>query len=180
MSPFSVRILLMQYFWALVLIGAESTLWYRLLGPVPSPQLWLLWLLYLALHRNYFEALFVGYGLAVLMTPASSVSLKILWPTFFVLVSLSSYARNKVFWPGLRYFMIASLTMSVGWNLFSVLFSLLFESPSTPLMPLTRILGVAITVLCSPLVYLSMNWLERFRPDENMSSPPPHSGGHLS
>lgn len=166
MSPFSSRMIVIHILVALVLCGIQTSMWPGLLGSVPAPQFWLCWILYLGLYRGYLEALFMSYFFGLMMTSMTSLHLKIIWISFFALVSLTSFARNKVFWPGLRYYMMATFLMSISWNICVVLFSTLLEPQPASFEILARAFEIALTTIASPLVYVMMTWLERFRPDD--------------
>lgn len=166
MSPFSIRMIILQTLVVLGLSAFCTTFWYSLFGNVPAPQLWLCWVLYLALYRGFLEALFLSYGLGLTMTAMTSLQLKVIWFSFLTLVGLTSFARNKVFWPGLRYFTMATFLMCVAWNISLLGYSWILEPNSAELQPLGRIFEVALTTISSPLVYGIMTWLERFRPDD--------------
>lgn len=175
MSPFSIRMVIIHFLFALLLCGVQTGMWPGLLGSVPAPQLWLCWVLYIALYRGYFEALFLSYFFGLTMTSMTSLHLKIIWLSFFTLVSFTSFIRNKVFWPGLRYYMIATFLMGLSWNASLMIFSKLLEPHPAQPQIVIRSFEVILTTLASPLVYFIMKWLERFRPDDT-SSP---AGVHL-
>lgn len=166
MSPFSWRMVILHILFALILSGLQTSMWPGLLGHIPAPQFWLCWILYLGLYRGFFEALFMSYFFGLMMTSMTSLHLKVIWLSLLTLVSLTSFARNKVFWPGLRYFVMASFIMAVGWHV--VVFTLATVLEPQPAAPevIARIFEVLLTTLTSPLVYAVMTWLERFRPDD--------------
>lgn len=170
MSPYSNRMIFIHLIFALLLCGVQTSMWPGLLGNVPAPQFWLCWILFIALYRGFLEALFLSYFFGLMMTSMTSLHLKIIWVSFLVLVSLTSFARNKVFWPGLRYYMIATFLMCLGWNVCVIGFSTLLEPRPVSLELLSRIFEIILTTMASPVVYFIMTWLERFRPDDNASA----------
>src|SRR5690606_5220639 len=87
MKRFSVRILVFQYLTVILLCGVQTTLWPAIFGHIQSPQFWLPWILFLALYRGYFEAVFVAYFYGLIMLAFSSLSLQLVWPSFLALVS---------------------------------------------------------------------------------------------
>lgn len=166
MRRFSIRMILLQNLIVVLFCGFQTTVWPALFGHIQSPQLWLPWVIFLALYRPYFEALFVAYFFGLTMLAFTSLSLHLVWPTFLVLVSTTAFAKNKVFWPGLRYFMIASALSCLLWNLTIFILSWLLESPSAPPLIVERILESLLTTLASPIVYGTLMWCEKFRPTE--------------
>lgn len=165
-STFSARMVAIHLAVVLVFSSLQTTLWYQILGQIPAPQLWLSWLIFLALYRPYFEALFISYAFGLIMTAYSSSSLALVLPTFLILVSTVSFARNKVFWPGLRYFMIATLMASVSWHAIILVLSQVIEKTPAPTMLIFRMLEVMMTFLSSPIIYFIMKKLEQFRPSD--------------
>jgi hypothetical protein len=165
-SSLSFRMIGLHLATVMIFSSLQTTLWYQVLGQIPAPQLWLSWLIFLALYRPYFEALFVSYVFGLIMTAFSSSPLSLVWPTFLILVSTVSFARNKVFWPGLRYFMIATLIASISWHVVVFSLSHFIEKTPAPPMFIFRLLEVLMTFLSSPLVYIVMKKLESFRPSD--------------
>ncbi|PWU22312.1 MAG: hypothetical protein C5B49_00965 [Bdellovibrio sp.] len=164
MSPFSLRVMSLQFVLAILCCGFQTTVWPNLFGSIQMPQFWLPWILFLSLHRPYFEALFMSYFFALIMLSFTSLSLQMIWPTFLVLVSAAAFAKNKFFWPGLRYFIPATGLCCLLWNVTLVGLSSTFEKSSAPLLPITRVLEALLTTLASPLIYGALIRLEKLRP----------------
>lgn len=170
MNSVSARMVVLHLGIALLLCGVQTSMWPALLGSIPAPQFWLCWVLYLALYRGFLEAVLVSYVFGLMMTSMTSLHLKVIWFSLLTLVALTSFARNKVFWPGLRYFMIASFLMAVGWNVCAIFFTAVLEPQPAALEPLARGFEIALTTMVSPLVYVIMTWAERWRPDDSAAA----------
>lgn len=166
MRRFSFRMIILQVIAVMLLCGIQTTVWPVLFGHIQSPQLWLPWVIFLALYRPHFEALFMAYFFGLIMLGFTSLGIKIIWPALLVLVGVTSFTKNKLFWPGLRYFMIASVLSCVLWNVTILILSAIMESPPAPLVLIERTLEFLLTVLASPIVYALMMGLEKFRPQE--------------
>lgn len=166
MRRFSFRMITLQVIVVLLLCGIQTTIWPALFGHIQSPQLWLPWVIFLALYRPHFEALFVSYIFGMIMLGFTSLGLKIIWPAMLILVGVTSFTKNKLFWPGLRYFTIATALSCLLWNVTIFVMSAILENPSAPLVPIERTLEFLLTVLASPFVYGLMMWLENLRPQE--------------
>jgi hypothetical protein len=163
-SQFSLRMVLLHLFTVTVLCSLQSTLWVRWLGQIPGPQLWLCWLVFYSLYRPYFEALFVSYFFGVMMTPFTSLGLGLIWPSFFVLVTLLSYARNRVFWPGLRYYVGAVFIAAFFWHFVRIVLSRLVDAHPVFLMLPYRSIEIVMTFLASPFVFILLKKIENIRP----------------
>ncbi|MBX3017779.1 MAG: hypothetical protein KF767_07820 [Bdellovibrionaceae bacterium] len=170
MKAISLRMAFVHLVVALFLSGLQTSMWPGLLGNIPAPQFWLCWVLYLGLYRGFLEAVFMSYVFGLMMTSMTSLHLKVIWFSLFTLVALTSFARNKVFWPGLRYFMIASFLMAVGWNVCTLFYTTLLEPQPAAFELLARGFEIALTTMVSPLVYVIMTWLEKFRPDDTATA----------
>lgn len=166
MKAFSLRVNVVQYVLVLFFCGFQSTLWPNLVGGIQSPQLWLCWVIFLTLYRPFFEALLTAYLLGLTLIPYTSMPLKMVWPALLIVVSAVSFAKNKVFWPGMRYFVGATAVSVVVWHLASLVLSAILEKPSAPLLFLPRTLESLLTILAAPAVYYLMNWTEFLRPDD--------------
>lgn len=166
MTRFSFRMIIAQIIAVIFLCGIQTTVWPALFGHIQSPQLWIPWVIFLALYRPYSEALLMSYFFGLIMLGFTSLSLKMVWPNLLILVSVTSFTRNKLFWPGLRYFVIAVALSCILWNFTLMSMSLLFESPSAPAVIIERTLEFLLTVLASPFIYILMTWLDRLRPQE--------------
>ena len=147
MNTISIRMIILQVLVALGLSAFCTTFWYNIFGAVPAPQLWLCWILYLALYRSFLEALFLSYGFGLVMTGMTSLQLKVIWITMLTLVGLASFARNKVFWPGLRYFTMATFLMCLGWNVCVLFISWLLEPNPAQFQLLGRSFEIALTTI---------------------------------
>jgi len=141
--------------------GVQTSLWPLLTGGAPSPQFWLILLLYLVLYRSYYQALIFSYFLALIIKSFSSVSIGMLWPLFFLLITPASYFKSRMFWPNTRYFMIASFLFVGAYHVFSLILSYYLENNPVPISPFSRLLEISLTLLWSAPLYWLMNFIDK-------------------
>ena len=153
--------------------GLQTTVWPLLVGGVAAPQLWLNVALYFILFQPMMRALFTVYALGILFSPFTSLHLSIFWATFLVLVPVGSSIKSRTFWPGVRYFLIASLLLALGWHTVSFTISQIFERNPTNLHLFTRLTEVLLTPLAAVPQYHFMLWLDRWC----QADPAPQFGG---
>lgn len=145
----------------ILLCGFQSSFWYLVTGGAPAPQFWLLVLLYLVLYRNYFHALGFSYFLAFFIKAFSSISLGILWPLLFLMITPASYMKSRMFWPSTRYFLIATILFSLAYHIVSLALSYYLEANPTPIAPFTRFVETVLTLLWAAPIYWLLNFVDR-------------------
>lgn len=147
--------------WILLLAGLQTTVWPLIVGGVPAPQLWLNVVLFFIVFRKTIPALFIAYAMVLLLSPFTSLSLGVFWTSLLVLVPLGSMLKARTFWPGLRYFIIGSLVLSVGWHVTSFVVSQVIEKNPASLHLFTRLTEILLTPLAAVPQYLVMQRMDR-------------------
>lgn len=141
--------------------GLQTSLWHQLTGGAPAPQFWLIILLYLVLYRSYYTALAMSYFLSMILKSFSSISLGILWPLCFLLVTPASYIKSRFFWPSTRYFLFATTLFSISYHIIYLVLSHYLESNPTPLNFFSRIIEILLTILWAAPIYWLLNFADR-------------------
>lgn len=147
--------------WILFLAGFQTTVWPLVVGGVPAPQLWLNVVLFFIVFRKMIPALFISYAMVALLSPFTSLSLGVFWTSLLFLVPLGSMLKARTFWPGLRYFIIGSLVLSVGWHITSFIVSQMVEKNPASLHFFTRLTEILLTPLAAVPQYVVMQWIDR-------------------
>lgn len=145
----------------MILAGLQTTVWPLIIGGVPAPQLWLNVVLYFIVFRPMIPALFISYALVFLLIPFTSLSPGVFFTSLLILVPLSSMLKSRTFWPGLRYFIIGSLVLTVGWHVVSFTLSQMIEKNPASLHFFTRLTEILLTPLAAVPQYLVMQWMDR-------------------
>lgn len=139
----------------------QSTLWYQLVGKVPSPMLWVLVPLYILITRETFSALMIVYFLSFVASRFSAVPLGSLLPTMALLCGAVLTFRSRIFWRGSSYFFLVG---SSGLILFHALFflnSLIFEANSTGFLLIDRLTQVILSLGFIYPIFVVMKWIDR-------------------
>lgn len=156
----------------LLAAALQTTVWPMFVGDTAAPQLWLNFVLYFIMFRPMMQALGIAYALGLLWAPFTSLSLGVYWAAWLALVPVASTVKSRTFWPGARYFMIASFCLAVGWHLASFALSQAIERNPADLHLLTRLTEIMLTPFAAIPQFYVMQWLDRFDQDE----PAPHFG----
>jgi hypothetical protein len=142
--------------------GFQTSFWYQITGSNIAPQFWLIIFLYLALNRTYLAALISSYGLAMVMKGFSAIPLGILLLTIFISISLAHFVKTRMFWPTIRYFLMATLAFSVTFNLSYYFISQVIEANPARLLFWTRFFDTTLTIFFAWPFYFVLQMLDKW------------------
>lgn len=157
---------------AVILCGLQTTVWFQLFGGLPAPILWLNLVLYLILYRKPFEGIFTIYFLALFIKPFTATPVGMLWINFLTIFSLVIYAKKRLFWPTLRYFVIASAGTYVLFQISFLTYSNWIESNAAKINVYNFLFELIFTALTAGPVYYTLSWIDRITQKETL----PESG----
>lgn len=158
---------------ALFLSGIQTTFWFQIFGSMPAPQFWLIMILYLILFRKPFEGIMTIYLVGLILNPFTSMSLGMIWMTLFILFVSMSFVKKRVFWPGSRYFLMASFGLSIAYHLVYYFLSRWLETNPAPISFFHRFFEVIFTTLVAVPMYAVLSWVDQMTNKEIL----PESGG---
>lgn len=162
---------------AYVLSGLQTTFWYQIFGDLPVPQVWLLIVLYVLLYRTPWWSWIEVYALALVFAAFTSTPLGILWMKFFAVCLLVTFVKNRIFWTGPRYFLIASFGVTFSYQVISLLVSQIFEDNPAPIEVLNFLANMIVTPLFALAIYWLMSMIDSYtRKDPTLDS---HRGAEL-
>jgi hypothetical protein len=144
----------------LMLCSFQTTFWFQVVGGVAGPMMWLLVFLYIALYRKRTEAIFINYGLALIISPFTSMGLGTLWTITLIYTLVVSFVKERVFWPGTRYFIAASALSTVALQLISWLLSRVLESNPIGAQVGPRVMELILTPLWAAPVYWILSYVD--------------------
>jgi len=156
----------------LILCSFQTTFWYQVVGSVAAPMLWLLVFLYVTLYRKRSEAIFINYALAVVISPFTSMGIGTLWMITLFYTLAVSIVKERVFWPGTRYFIAASALSTLAFHIISWLLSRTIEANPIGSQLGPRLLELIFTPLWAAPVY----WLFSFIDQISERDPLPERG----
>lgn len=160
---------------SILLCSFQTTFWFQVVGSVSAPQLWLLILLYVALHRKLLEAILLNYFLTLVISPFTSMGLGMLWTLSLLFTFGVGFAKQRVFWPGTRYFILASFLATLSFQIIFYFTSYLLESNRLEIHLWSRVLELFFTCLWAAPVY----WLLSYVDQISERDPLPERGGNF-
>lgn len=148
---------------ALFFIGCliETTLWPMMFGDLPSPQLWLIIITYIAIYREPTEGIITVYALGYLMTAFTLMPLKIILISVLFVFGVIYLIRSRLFWGGNGYFtmMVAIGLMTYHIGYFCI--SRFIEANAVSIEFMTRIQQILITPIFSFFIYKFLQIYEK-------------------
>lgn len=158
---------------AFLICGFQTTVWYQLFGAIPAPLLWLNLVLYLFLYRKPLESLALVYFLAIIFSAFSSATLGQLWLAMLIMGLLTNVLKKRIFWPGMRYFMIASFYATITYQVVSPAIGWMADDRVIMNSLLTSVAELILTPLAAAPIYLILNFTDKW----TNKDPLPESGG---
>lgn len=132
----------------------ESSLWPRVLAPIPNPQIWLSVVVFVFLYRTPPESLLIVY------LPSLFIYLLTMQPLGYILLAqtllffLILAVKNRVFVPGQFYFSVIYASAVLTFHILISLFGWVFETKATSLSQIFGWISQSIIAfLISPLIY---------------------------
>ncbi len=152
----------------LLLSGLQTTFWFQIFGSLPAPLLWLNLVLYLILYRRPLEAILTIYFLALFLRPFTAMPLGVLWLSLLLVFVLVSFVKKRVFWPGSRYFFIASIGISIAYHVVFFILSRWVEDNPATFSFFHRFFEVVFTALTSIPLFVVFSLMDRVTNKETL------------
>lgn len=145
----------------------ETSLWPRVLSPIPNPQIWLAVVLYVFLYRSPFESLLIVYlpSFFIYLLTIQPLGYTLLAQTLIFLFALAVKAR--VFVPGQFYFSVMYAASVLVFQVLMYTFSWIFEARALSIsQAFGWIVQSIIAFVISPLIY---RLIRRLNPSEEIA-----------
>lgn len=155
------------------LAGFQNTFWYQLFGTVPAPMLWLCLIVYVALYRKLYPALFMIYVMALALTGFTVMPLKMLFINLLIVYLILYSIRSRVFWEGPAYYTIMCTLAAFSFHLTYFVSSWLLERNPAPVDFFDRLIQLALT----PAFGIPLFWLLTRIDKATLPELSPESGG---
>lgn len=94
-------------FAVLVLGTMQTSLWFQIFGYFPAPALWLCAVVFISLYRSLTEAAFMIYAFSFLMSTMTVMPMALLMTATMGVGLATKFVKQRIYWPGSGYFMIA-------------------------------------------------------------------------
>lgn len=152
----------------ILLAGMQTTFWFQLFGNVPSPLLWLNLVVYVALYRKPFPAIFTIYAMGFALLAFTSMPLKMMWINLLILFILVYGIKSRVFWTGSGYYTIMCAFSAVAYHVIYFLSSILIEKNPASFDLLERIVQIILTPSFAFPMYWVLLKIDKLSQDELM------------
>lgn len=139
----------------------QTSFWPFILGTFPSPQLWLIMIIFIALKWPSTRAVFFIYFLGLVMTRFSYIPLKMVWTTLITLVLFVWVFKNRIHSTSLFYFSILVTSGSFFYNVVYLLISRWLEPASSPIYFVHHLMELGCNFLFSIPVYKFLDFLDQ-------------------
>lgn len=137
-----------------VIATFESSLWPRVLSPIPNPQIWLAVVIFVFLYRTPVESLMIVY------IPSFFIYLLSMQPLGYILLAetliffMVLAVKTRVFVPGQLYFSVIYASSVLIFHVMIFVFGWVFDAkPTTFSQVLTWIMQSILAFVISPLIY---------------------------
>jgi hypothetical protein len=150
----------------IVLSAFQSTFWYQLFGTVPSPMLWLCLIVYVALYRKLYPAVFTISVMALALTGFTVMPIKMLLVCLLLVYLILYSIRSRVFWEGPAYYTIMCTLACFSYHVIYFGVSWLLERNPAPLGLLDRFIQVAFTPAFGLPMYWMLSKIDKFTKDD--------------
>lgn len=141
--------------------GFQTSFWPNLITAIPSPQIWLIMILFITIRWNSINYIFYIYFLSYCLTLFAELPLKMLWTplfiTYFILVSI----KKRIHLSGVFAFILLSLAGSLIFELSCYFLSGIVESTPTTAMFFDRLLQILVNFIFSYPLYFLLETLEK-------------------
>lgn len=153
--------------------GFETSFWPNIISFLPSPQLWLMMVFFIALKWNSVFAIFYIYFLGFCMTRFTYMPLKMAWTSLLVVSSVLASLKNRIQLSQMMTFAAFTLFGSILFEVAYVCFSFWLEKNPTQFYILDRMATVLMNfIFCYP-VYALLSYLDQiFYSDMHWSQTP--------
>lgn len=138
-----------------VLAGFQNTFWYQLFGTMPTPMLWLCVIVYVAVYRKLYPALFTIYILGLALMGFTAMPIKVLLVTLLTVYFVLYTIRSRVFWDGPIYYTMMCAVAAASYHVIYFFLSWMIEKNSAALNLWDRLIQIILT----PAFGVPLFWL---------------------
>jgi len=145
----------------------QSSFWPFVIDSLPSPQLWLLFIIFISLKWSNTNNIFYIYFLGFCMTQFSYVSLKTIWMSLLAVTLFVWIFKNRIHSTSLFFFSVLVGSASLLYSVVYIATSNWLELNPTPIYFLHRLLEIGCNFLFSIPVFKFLSFIdERFQTTE--------------
>ncbi|HRO68232.1 MAG TPA: hypothetical protein PL182_11755 [Pseudobdellovibrionaceae bacterium] len=145
----------------ILICGAQTVVWPNLISSLPAPPFWLLLIVWVSLYRNERETILLVYLMGLLATAFTAMPLKMMLFSLMILYVLIRRVKERVFWTGMPYFVMASAASVTAFQVIYMILSAVLEPTRTAWLPLDRLVVVLWSVPAAILIYSLMTRVDQ-------------------
>lgn len=145
----------------IVACAFQSTVWPAIFGTFVSPPVWLLVIIWLSLYRPQPGTILFLYALGIVACSFTAMPMKMMFSSILVVHLALSYSRQRVFWWGSSYFVLAAVAAVTIYHVGYLLLSRLLEPTPAAWLPLERLGQILLAVPAAAVIYPIMRLMER-------------------
>lgn len=143
-----------------MLCAFQTSFWPNLISFLPSPQLWLISIIYIATLDKPYTNIFFIYFLGYLLTHFIDAPLKLIWISLLIVYTSVWLTKKQIQISGTFSFVILTLIGSFLFEFSYYVFSVFLEDIPTQLNILDRLSQILINfIFCYPVFYVFL-WLD--------------------
>lgn len=150
-----------------VACGLQTSFWPNIITLLPSPQIWLILIIFITIKWPPLFTIFYIYFLGFCLTFFSEIPLKMIWSTLLIMFSLLLFIKNRIQFTGAFSFIILALFGSFSFEIVYYYFSDLLEVIPTPLMFTDRMLQILVNFIFSYPLYFLIDRIDTLLFNEN-------------
>lgn len=147
--------------------GFQTSFWPNIITFIPSPQIWLIIMIFMTVRWEPLFTIFYIYFLGYCLTRFSEIPLKMIWSTSIVMFASLLFIKNRIQLSGAFSFIILTLFGSTVFEVVYYYFSDILEVIPTSFMAIDRLLQILVNfVFCYPL-YFTLDKIDIMLFDDN-------------
>jgi hypothetical protein len=156
--------------------GFQTSFWPNLITSIPSPQVWLIIILFITVRWNNLNYIFYIYFLSYCLTLFAEVPLKMLWTALFVTYFILISIKKRIHLSGVFSFILLSFAGSMIFELTTYFFSGVIEPTPVGFLFLDRVLQILVNFIFSYPLYFMLEFLDKaMQPQEDWKTSSHHT-----
>ena len=142
--------------------GFQTSFWPNIIKFLPSPQLWLITVLFISMRWKSLATIFYIYFLLYFLTFFSEIPLKMLWTSLAIVHFAVITVKDRIQLSGVFSFILFTFAGSILFETGYFIFSDILEPVPTTAMLLDRLLQVLVNFIFSYPMYFVLDICDRF------------------
>lgn len=141
--------------------GFQTSFWPNIITSIPSPQVWLIIILFITIRWNNLNYIFYIYFLSYCLTVFSEVPLKMLWTSLFVTYFILISVKKRIHLSGVFSFILLSFVGSFIFETTSYFLSGVLEPTPVAILFFDRLLQILVNFIFSYPLYFALEYLDK-------------------